>query len=364
MSSATNPNAMNYKGSMGKTNVPLNAQIRESQGYRPQSSASNINAANFKQTLGASTTSSGGSSGGGSSSGGGGDDTDFEMDAINDAYNEAMSYIGNARSRLQGSYGDLMKIATSPYDQAIPQVQQATQEGLGKLGSYVQDTYKQGQNAYDDARRLSSELNQRNLSMFGSGALSSAGQAASELLNRDTFKQFGDIGSNVTNTVSGLNRQMFDLEEKSKAQIQSINMQRDQAKAQAEIDFRNRLAELDAEERKTKQNRSSQKLDALRNLRDYVRQTERWASGAINDVSNNASLNAQQLYNLFNEYNTGVNDTVDAGGTAYNNAYNNMSGTSDRMAYNNAMGLNNTSTPSFSQSGRYRSNNLDDLYYS
>lgn len=203
-----------------------------------------------------------------------------------------------------------MNIASSPYDQALPMLLQARDQGMRGIEAGKQQVMSQETNALDAARRLYNELSTRNQQMFGSGMSSSAGQAASELLGREQSRSFGDIRQQSINQQSDYNRQMVDLQDKYNAQVQNIELQKQQALSRAELDYRDRLAQLDQIETQTKQNRSVEKLNLLKQFREEVRMTNMMAEQYKQQLGAMSYQQQLQMQQMMQGYGNDVNSTL------------------------------------------------------
>lgn len=259
-----------------------------------------------QQTLPTSPT--GGSNGGsgGDGSGGGGTysfgdktgltESEYQKaynNKVNEYYGQAMGRLNTQESALRGSEQDYYNIATSPYDQQVPLINQATQQGQGAIQAQQGQAGVNEQNALAAARRLYDELTSRNRQAFGSGALGSVGQAAGEVLGRSAQSQFGTIRNTAGQTQQQLATAMRDLQDKANAQLQSLELQKGQALSQAKLWFKERLDAINALKTETSQAKSQAKLDALKEYRDYTRTLEAQATALRNQLT----LNASNAYN-------------------------------------------------------------------
>lgn len=187
---------------------------------------------------------------------------------IDEAYGSNSSFLDTLEANLRAGTQNFLNTFTKPYESQIPLVQQAGAEGQSKLTAAQDAARQQEQGLLNSARQLFNELSQRNRQQFGSGDLSSLGQATSELLGRSTQQQFGDIRQNAANTINSLVTESRNLASQVEAQINSLNLQKEQALSQAQLALRDKLDEIDAMRNANNQNKAQARLSALQAFRD------------------------------------------------------------------------------------------------
>jgi hypothetical protein len=244
--------------------------------------------------------------GGGSGSGSEDQYQDDINNKIDEYYGQAMGRLDSQRSDLKGSEQDYYNIATSPYDQQVPLINQAAQQGQGTITEQRGQAGTQEQNALAAARRLYDELTSRNRQAFGSGALGSVGQAAGEVLGRSAQQQFGTIRNTAGETQQSLMTAARNLEQQTQAQLQSLELQKGQALSQAKLWFKERLDAINALREETSLAKSQAKLDALKEYRDYARTLESQASDLRNQLTLSAATQYNGLTNNTNQFATGA----------------------------------------------------------
>jgi len=171
---------------------------------------------------------------------------------------------------LRGAKPELFAQATAPFEQALPEAQAAIQQGRGRFESGITEAGAAEQGLLSQARNLANELQLRNRQIFGGAGLSSAAQAAGELLGRETSRSLGDIRRSSAESVEQLRKGSIDFENQAQAQLQKLELQKNQAISSAELDFRDRLSEIDRARGQLAQNKAALKLDALREFRAQV----------------------------------------------------------------------------------------------
>jgi hypothetical protein len=190
--------------------------------------------------------------------------------AIDQNYGAGMDFLSKLEQSLLGQKTDFLNTFTSPYDAQMPLINQAYQEGQGAIQS-AQGNARQGEvSALDAARNLFSELNARNTQAFGGAQNSSVGQASGELLGRSMMQNFGDIRQNTTNTINNLVQKGIEAKNYYDAQIQNINMQKENALSQAKLAFQEKLDYINSKRFQLQQDKASAKLEALQNFNANV----------------------------------------------------------------------------------------------
>ena len=227
-----------YQNNLSQQYTPSNANFSTSTG---QSVYVPAPVQNYTSGTPTKTTTSGGSSTSTNSNGRTDQEQqDYENSKIDEYFGQAMGTLDSQEQSLYKNQSNLYTNATSPYDQQVPLINQAAQQGQNAITTQQTEAGTQEQNALSAARRLYDELTSRNRQAFGSGALGSVGQAASEVLGRSAQEQFGTIRNTAGETIQKLATASRDLQEKTNAQLQSLELQKQQALAQAKMWFQER----------------------------------------------------------------------------------------------------------------------------
>lgn len=193
-----------------------------------------------------------------------------EEAAINDAFNQGSNFLNEQEASLRGGLNDFINTFKAPFQAQIPLIQQALAQGQAGIENAKGVANQNAQNALDAARNLFNELSQRNQAAFGSGALSSTGQAAGELLGREGARQFGNIRQGATDAINSLVQKGIDLKSQADAQLQSLDIQMNQAVSEAQLAFREKLDEINSKRFELSQNKAAAKLAALQDFRNQV----------------------------------------------------------------------------------------------
>lgn len=240
--------------------------------------------------------------------GGGQPDISGEVDK---AFGESSRLLNEQEKLLRGARPDLLKRAESPFLQAINDARAAIEQGRGRFSEGVSQAQESGRGLLSDARRLADELRRRNQQMFGGSALSSAGLAAGELLGRETSRQFGNIRGDTAKSVQQLQQGLIDFNNQSEAQLQNLELQKNEALSRAELEFRDRLSEINNARNVLAQNKAAMKLDALRQFRAQVANVQAQEQAFRQNVQ---LLREQARINLQNELSAIQSGVGQAGG--------------------------------------------------
>lgn len=283
-------------------------------------------------------------SGGGNGGGGGGgtptgDSEDTRMKEVDSIYEDIMNYIGKQRNNLNASKSQLLTLAQKPYEAMMPKVRETAQQGVDTLKGYITDVGMEGENALNSARRLHNELSTRNQQAFGSSELSSAGQASSELLNRDTYKQFGDVRQQVSTQVRTLENEIGRVQRERDVQLNELETQKQQALAQAELKFRDSVSQLDQYEAQTRSSKKVDKINALKEYRAEVQDTNRYFREIQSQIATNSAYNEQRLTSDYNNLLNSLNTTTSQAGQGVDEMGNQIGMAQDQMAYDQALGM-------------------------
>jgi hypothetical protein len=324
-----------YQNNLSQQYTPSNANFSTSTG---QSVYVPAPVQNYTSGTPTKTTTSGGSSTSTNSNGRTDQEQqDYENSKIDEYFGQAMGTLDSQEQSLYKNQSNLYTNATSPYDQQVPLINQAAQQGQNAITTQQTEAGTQEQNALSAARRLYDELTSRNRQAFGSGALGSVGQAASEVLGRSAQEQFGTIRNTAGETIQKLATASRDLQEKTNAQLQSLELQKQQALAQAKMWFQERLDSINNQRGQVGQAKASAKLDTLREYRNRVWQLEDQSKALSNQITTQANTAGQQLYQQYTDYNSALTAGVQGGQNAVTNQGNTNSNAVNGLGNSNTL---------------------------
>lgn len=187
---------------------------------------------------------------------------------VGDLFSETERLLDDSARNI-GSEEDLIAQASRPFESQVPLLTQARDEGLAGVDRGIEAERLQEQNAINDARRLAQELRTANQQRFG-GA-SSAGEFANSIQSREFQRQFGRIQNTAGQNVNALRQKASEIKNQYNQQLQSLELQKEGAIAQARDLYRQRLSAIDNARISLSQNKAAARLDALRDLRNHAR---------------------------------------------------------------------------------------------
>jgi len=302
-SSQTNPNYANYRGS---------------QTYAPRDVSNTSSGTMYGQPyLGTSATPStqiptGGSKGGSAGTQaptsnymGSGMNQDQYMAEINNAYNSSYDALNKQYDTTMAGQQNFYDQFTQPYEAQKPLLEQAYTSGVN-LNKQQQNTNSQNAlNQTDQSRRLYNELSQGVHQRFG-GA-NSAGEFANAFYGREFQRQMGGIQNTQGQNQQALLSKLQDIQGEHDAKLQSLEMQKQAALAQAKDAFQQRLDAINNARSVLDQNKAQLKLQALQEFRQRAYQ-----------VQDQANQLAQQLQLIHAQAGAALGSQVNAFGNSAN----------------------------------------------
>lgn len=283
-SSQTNPNYMNYQGSLTYAPKSVPQQIpyqTQGAGYvAPPITQSKPSG----DILGASTqrTSGGNISyqdalnkgfdwnnlpSGYSQQVSGPSDADI-MAAIDSSYGASAGYLNQAEQNLRGDYPTITAEIQKQNEANQAQLTANKQKTISGVEKNVSTAKTRKEDALAQARRLYAELQKGNVQRFG--GVSSAGQAVSELQGAEAQRQFGATNRDFSTFMKDIEAQKAQIETDFNASLLNLKTQADSAINQATRDFQNKLLEINRLRAENESNKSAKRLEALMNLKNQV----------------------------------------------------------------------------------------------
>lgn len=212
---------------------------------------------------------------------------DQETGMIDNAYGDAMGIYDGIYNNRVAQKDNYLNTATSPYDAQLPLLQTQRDSAL-KNNSQMQNTQDMDQqNAIASARRLYSELGQGVKQRFG--GTNSAGEFAQQFYGREFQKQLGDVQNTHGKNIAVLQDKAAQIDAEHQANLRQISLQRDAAKAQAQIDFQNELDKISQAKGQIAQAKADRKLQALQGYRQNLLQVDQ----QFNTFAQNMALQKQ-----------------------------------------------------------------------
>lgn len=243
--------------------------------YNTSVSSSTTPGANNLTTQTATDTSGGGGGGGGgagSGDAGAAPSVDAEREAmmreIESVYNPQMAFLGQAENQLRGDLPSALAEAESQYKTNQSLLSNKKSQAQREIGNQETAAGTRKEDAMTAARRLFNELQMGGRQRFG-GA-SSAGEAFSELSQRELMRNQGGINTNYQTALQQLGQQKVKVDEDYQSGLLQLEQQKQSAVNQVNRDFQNKLLEINRMRAEAESAKAEMRLAALQELRNQV----------------------------------------------------------------------------------------------
>jgi len=261
----------------------------------------------------ATTTTSAPSGGGGQTpSGGGGEDPNAALWAeIDNIYNSAMGYASGLEAQAS---------ANQPGIESEIEAQAAASKQTGEAEKAVGErtiaqeevgTGKTKESALSAGRRLYNELSLAGQGRFG-GA-SSAGQAYGELTGREFQRGQADVWTKFQTAMSKITDLKANLQERWDAFTTNLETQKNAALGEARRQFQEKLSEINSLKYQAGENRSTDRLNVLQNLRNQIFQINLATAQTSSAAQQQIQQNQQYLSQLESQVNQNMSSVQGAG---------------------------------------------------
>lgn len=187
------------------------------------------------------------------------------QDDINAAYDPVYGTINNLYSSAQNNKQTYLDAATSPYDALRPGIDQAKTEGLNLNQQQVDQTNQGQANALSAARQLYNELTQGVQQRFG--GIGSTADFAKAFFGRQLQQNEGGIYNTVGQNMRALYTQAANIVSQFNNNVKELESKKAAALSQAQVQFQQRLDQIDQLRLQTDQQKAHEKLSALQELK-------------------------------------------------------------------------------------------------
>lgn len=192
--------------------------------------------------------------------------------AIDQAYNPAMTYLGQAESQLRADFPGYQGEVNAQYAQGVGQADTARAGALNSINVNQTTGLNQKNDALAGARRLYGELQRGNIQRFG-GA-SSAGGAATEIQGAEMQRQFGSTERQFRDYTTQNEQQKTQLERSYNDQVMQLQTQKSASMNNLTRDFQAKLLSINQARAETEQARSQARVQALYDLKNKAFQID------------------------------------------------------------------------------------------
>lgn len=194
------------------------------------------------------------------------------LEEINRMYDPIMSHLSSAESRLRGELPGALSRIEDQFGTAKQTLDTGKTQTSRQIGESEEQARARTQAAQDAARRLFQELNIGAQQRFGGS--SSAGEAWSELANREMMRNMGDINMQANETFRTIARQKVELEENHNNALMQLEQQKRDAIANVEKEFNDRIQDINRMRAESESAKSQMRVEALRDYRNQIMQIQ------------------------------------------------------------------------------------------
>ena len=194
------------------------------------------------------------------------------LEEINRMYDPIMSHLSSAESRLRGELPGALSRVEDQFGTAKQTLDTGKTQTSRQIGESEEQARARTQAAQDAARRLFQELNIGAQQRFGGS--SSAGEAWSELANREMMRNMGDINMQANETFRTIARQKVELEENYNNALMQLEQQKRDAIANVEKEFNDRIQDINRMRAESESAKSQMRVEALRDYRNQIMQIQ------------------------------------------------------------------------------------------
>lgn len=240
------------------------------------------------------------------------------LEEINRMYDPIMSHLSSAESRLRGELPGALSRIEDQFGTAKQTLDTGKTQTSRQIGESEEQARARTQAAQDAARRLFQELNIGAQQRFGGS--SSAGEAWSELANREMMRNMGDINMQANETFRTIARQKVELEENYNNALMQLEQQKRDAIANVEKEFNDRIQDINRMRAESESAKSQMRVEALRDYRNQIMQIQ------LDELNYRRQIDAQAKSAQL-QLDTALAEFQQAGGMAGTATSNLMAGT-------------------------------------
>lgn len=240
------------------------------------------------------------------------------LEEINRMYDPIMSHLSSAESRLRSELPGALSRIEDQFGTAKQTLDTGKTQTSRQIGESEEQARARTQAAQDAARRLFQELNIGAQQRFGGS--SSAGEAWSELANREMMRNMGDINMQANETFRTIARQKVELEENHNNALMQLEQQKRDAIANIEKEFNDRIQDINRMRAESESAKSQMRVDALRDYRNQIMQIQ------LDELNYRRQIDAQAKSAQL-QLDTALAEFQQAGGMAGTATSNLMAGT-------------------------------------
>lgn len=208
----------------------------------------------------------------------------IDLGQVDALFNPALEANRQRAAAFEASKAGVLGAVDVGAQRALGQLGQSKEEAVARNVQAQKTREQRTQDLRAAARQIRGELEQASGQRFGGRGQSSVAGAAGELLDRATQQQFGAISSQDVAKAQELEGELGRIESTFNQQSQLIQDQVSNQKAQIESEFARGLADINADNALTEQQKAAAKLDLLNRQRELQFQADQSAISAAREL--------------------------------------------------------------------------------
>lgn len=230
---------------------------------------------------------------------------------INDAYSGVDQTLNDMQSRLQNGQQDFYNQYTGMYDAQMPMLTASNQNAQAQLEAQKGTTKANEANVIDSARRMYNEMQQGYRQKFGGG--NGVSDFAGGILGRELMRNIGNAQNTTGQSIKALQDKSLELNNTYNAQVQQLNMQKENALLQAKNAFQDKLTQIDSMRIQNAQGKAQAKLAALQELRQRAYAIQDQVTAYQQQLDAMKQQSDLQLRNSLSQYRTAAEQPIQGG---------------------------------------------------
>ena len=192
-----------------------------------------------------------------------------DVDAI---YNPIRDFLNQMESEYSAGQPQAEADVAASYTRGLTPINEQEQTQLQSQNKQEGVVNTEEANALAQARQLYGELSQSGLAKYGTG--SSAGGAVSELLGRQTAKQFGAIGQTATAGRTGIEEERGNIVKFAATKRTELSQQKEEAIRNVQKEFRQGMLQINGMKAQNESAKASARLELLQQTQQQAFQIE------------------------------------------------------------------------------------------
>ena len=219
-----------------------------------------------------------------------------QEDLINQAFGSTESFLNDMMREYESQLPDAQKNIESSFERGLTPIAEREATEIGSLDTQEGVVNREEANALSQARQLYNELQQRNISIYGSG--SSAGPASSEILGRATARQFGSIGDTATSGRTTIEGERGNVKKFAAQKREDLKLQKEEAIRELQTEFRSNIMKINGMKAQNETAKAQARLEMLQQAQQQafeIEQADKAYARAIDQFEREKASNLSQV---------------------------------------------------------------------